>query len=232
MLQIKSQKELLIVVVSFICMSALAIPMVQANRLKEELREEKESLEEINSKLKHNLSNKSVKIDELNDNIESLNDSLNEQAEKIEQLKKDKQELDKTNEELRSDIEQKEEKIEGLTHLSLEKKKSEEKSKTLNTDKVMTMNVSAYTAGCDGCSGITYEGTNVKDTIYHPSGYRVVAVDPKVIPLGTLLEIKGEIYIADDIGGSIKGNKLDLLVKTKADAKLFGRQDIEVKILK
>ena len=71
-------------------------------------------------------------------------------------------------------------------------------------------------------------------------GYGIVAVDPKVIPLGTKLYIessdggKSWVYgycIAGDTGGAIKGNKVDLCFNTKAECIKFGRKTATVYIL-
>lgn len=60
-----------------------------------------------------------------------------------------------------------------------------------------------YTAASSGGSGITKTGTGVYKGI--------IAVDPKVIPLGTHLYVPGYGFgIAADTGGGIKGNKIDL----------------------
>ena len=48
--------------------------------------------------------------------------------------------------------------------------------------------------------------------------YRTIAVDPKVIPLGSKVEINGKIYIAEDTGGAIKGNRIDLCVGSHSEA--------------
>ena len=65
-----------------------------------------------------------------------------------------------------------------------------------------------------------------------------VAVDPKVIPLGTALYIvtdDGEyIYgycIAEDTGGAVKGNIVDLFFNTLAECYAFGRRNCTVYVL-
>lgn len=55
---------------------------------------------------------------------------------------------------------------------------------------------------------------------------RIVAVDPKLIPYGSWVWIEGHGWFrAEDCGGAIKGFRLDLLVATADDARLFGKQD-------
>lgn len=68
--------------------------------------------------------------------------------------------------------------------------------------------------------------------------YGVIAVDPRVIPLGTRLYIEAVdgswVYgnaIAGDTGGAIKGNKIDLFFDTKAECMQFGRRTARVYIL-
>ncbi|HHV19278.1 MAG TPA: DUF348 domain-containing protein [Thermoanaerobacterales bacterium] len=61
----------------------------------------------------------------------------------------------------------------------------------------------------------------------------VVAVDPKVIPLGTKLYIDGYGFArAEDTGGAIKGDKIDLFLNTAEETKRFGRRWVTVYILK
>lgn len=45
-----------------------------------------------------------------------------------------------------------------------------------------------------------------------PEVGRTIAVDPAVIPLGSEIEIDGKSYIAEDTGGAIKGNRIDIFV--------------------
>lgn len=111
------------------------------------------------------------------------------------------------------------------------KPKPKPKAKEVTATNTMTVNASAYTAKCEGCSGITAKGTNVRNTIYHSSGHRIIATDPNVIPMGTIVRINGETYIADDVGGLIKGYKIDILVSTKQEAYAFGRQSLQIEIV-
>lgn len=61
-------------------------------------------------------------------------------------------------------------------------------------------------------SGTTKSGTNTKPHV-------TVAVDPNVIPLGSKLYIEGLGYrVAEDTGGVIKGNKIDVYVTTYDEA--------------
>ncbi len=61
----------------------------------------------------------------------------------------------------------------------------------------------SYDGNCPGCRGLTYSGTPVR--------HGTLAVDPEVIPLGTNIYVPGYgVGKAEDIGGGIKGNKLDL----------------------
>ncbi|HEY8322691.1 MAG TPA: 3D domain-containing protein [Candidatus Baltobacteraceae bacterium] len=85
----------------------------------------------------------------------------------------------------------------------------------------LTMVATAYTANCYGCSGITASG--------RPAGHGIVAVDPRVIRLGTRLYIPGYGYaVAGDTGGAIRGNRIDLGFNSLTDALRFGRRAVTV----
>lgn len=58
-----------------------------------------------------------------------------------------------------------------------------------------------------------------------PSVGRTVAVDPKIIPLGSIVYIDGiGVRVAEDTGGRVKGKHIDVYLGTKAEAKQFGVQ--------
>jgi 3D (Asp-Asp-Asp) domain-containing protein len=84
------------------------------------------------------------------------------------------------------------------------------------------MIATAYSADCgSGCDGMTAIGRR--------AGFGIVAVDPRVIPIGTHLYIPGYGFaIAGDTGGDIVGNRIDLGFDTLEDAMRFGRQDVKV----
>lgn len=91
-----------------------------------------------------------------------------------------------------------------------------------------TMQATAYTAECTGCSGVTATGINLSAN----PNQKVVAVDPSVIPLGSRVWVSGYgEAIAGDTGGAIKGNRIDLHVPNKQAASSFGRQTVTVKVL-
>jgi 3D (Asp-Asp-Asp) domain-containing protein len=95
--------------------------------------------------------------------------------------------------------------------------------------KTFKVQASAFTAQCSGCLGKTAYGIDLKKN----PDVKLIAVDPKVIPLGTKVWVEGYgIAIAGDTGGSIKGNKIDIFMKTKKQAYNWGRKNVVIKILK
>jgi len=80
-------------------------------------------------------------------------------------------------------------------------------------------------------------GYDVRHTIYAEDGRRIIAVDPSIIALGSTVEVRladDRTFegVALDIGGAIKGERIDILVETKKSAFQFGRQVGELRILK
>ncbi|WMJ79836.1 ubiquitin-like domain-containing protein [Clostridium sp. MB40-C1] len=77
--------------------------------------------------------------------------------------------------------------------------------------------------------GVTASGTRTKRT---SGGYSTVAVDPSIIPLGTKLYIEGYGYaIAEDTGGAIKGNRIDLYFNSDSEVHNFGVRYLNVYIV-
>ncbi|HEY0392940.1 MAG TPA: 3D domain-containing protein [Candidatus Elarobacter sp.] len=89
----------------------------------------------------------------------------------------------------------------------------------------LSMVATAYTASCGGCSGMTASG--------RPAGHGVVAVDPRVIPLGTRMYIPGYGHaVAGDTGGAIRGHRIDLGFNSNAQAYRFGRRSVTVYLIR
>ncbi|TAA72598.1 3D domain-containing protein [Planococcus salinarum] len=94
--------------------------------------------------------------------------------------------------------------------------------------KEMTVSATAYTAFCVGCSGTTYTGIDLRAN----PNQKVIAVDPTVIPLGSKVWVEGYgVAIAGDIGGAIKGNKIDVFIPSQEAALQWGRKNVTIKIL-
>lgn len=63
-----------------------------------------------------------------------------------------------------------------------------------------------------------YAGDTATSTGAKPTVGRTIAVDPRVIPYGSRVVINGHTYIAEDCGGAIKGNKIDIFVGSESEA--------------
>lgn len=102
----------------------------------------------------------------------------------------------------------------------------------INFLRAIQMVATAYDATYESCGknpdhpeyGITYTGLRVRSGI--------AAVDPKVIPLGTWLYVEGYgEALAADIGGAIKGNRIDLYFESPKEVARYGRRNVKVYIL-
>lgn len=74
---------------------------------------------------------------------------------------------------------------------------------------------------CGKTDGITFTGTKATEG-------RTIAVDPAVIPLGSEVNINGQAYIAEDTGGAIKGNRIDVFVNSHEEALELGVKYVPV----
>ncbi|WHY95371.1 3D domain-containing protein [Peribacillus simplex] len=94
--------------------------------------------------------------------------------------------------------------------------------------KEITVRATAYTADCQGCSGTTATGVNLKA---NPDA-KVISVDPSVIPLGSKVYVEGYGYAtAADTGSAIKGNRVDIFIPSEKDAVNWGVKNVKVQIL-
>lgn len=111
------------------------------------------------------------------------------------------------------------------------------------------MSTAGTGAGADDATGTTIRSTaprsgrqlTVRATAYALPGttatgvgvrYGIIAVDPRVIPLGTRLYVPGYGEgIAADTGGAIKGNRIDVWLPSEAQAEQWGVKTITITIL-
>lgn len=92
------------------------------------------------------------------------------------------------------------------------------------------MTVTAYGyCSCVKCCGksnaITATGTKAREG-------RTIAVDTNLIKLGSEVIINGHTYVAEDTGGGIKGNKIDIFFGSHAAALNFGVRKVVIEVVK
>jgi 3D (Asp-Asp-Asp) domain-containing protein len=110
--------------------------------------------------------------------------------------------------------------------------------KSFNYSKTINVKASAYSSAASengGYGAVDYYGNPLK--------LGTIAVDPKVIPLGTKVLVTGHdhaglpknsfVATATDIGGAIKGNRIDIFIPgSKSFVNQFGYQDVKLFVLK
>lgn len=81
----------------------------------------------------------------------------------------------------------------------------------------------AYAPGDPGVGGVTRSGI--------PVDHGVVAVDPDVIPIGSLVHVPGYGYaVAADTGGAIRGRRVDVYFADRSEAVRWGTRRLTVRI--
>jgi 3D (Asp-Asp-Asp) domain-containing protein len=103
---------------------------------------------------------------------------------------------------------------------------SDKKTKRAISGKEMYVTATAYSPEESG--SITASGYNIRKN----PNMKLIAVDPRVIPLGKKVWVEGYgIAIAGDTGGAIKGHKIDILVPTRSKALQWGRRTVKIVVL-
>ena len=86
--------------------------------------------------------------------------------------------------------------------------------------------ITMYAVGCD----VKHDSLTKMGTV--PTYSFTVAADPEVLPMNSIIRIKGlGDYIVHDIGGKVKGNVIDIYMNDCGVARLWGRRHRTVKIL-
>lgn len=95
--------------------------------------------------------------------------------------------------------------------------------------RILTMKASAY----DPSPATIGRGATGRTAMGLRATYGHVAVDPRVIPLGTMVFVEGYGFaIASDKGSAIKGNRIDLCFDSRATALSYGRKTVKVHVLR
>lgn len=110
------------------------------------------------------------------------------------------------------------ERVDRSTEYHIQKEKVEIEPVKFETAYLGEYKITHY-CPCEECcgktDGITFTGTKATEG-------RTIAVDPEVIPLGSEVNIGGQVYIAEDTGGAIKGNRIDVFVNSHEEALELG----------
>ena len=154
-----------------------------------------------------NFENKYTNLNTIN---ESSDITIKEQATTIKTLEAQNKELNNKISELEKENEQLKEK---------NTKKTTTKSSYVNSKSLGKFKITAY-CNCTKCCGKWAGGPTASGTM--PKAGRTIAVDPKVIPLGTKVIIGGKTYVAEDTGGAIKGKRIDMYFASHTDALAWG----------
>lgn len=106
-------------------------------------------------------------------------------------------------------------------------------SKSSDTCKVSVQRYKTYKVKCTAyCACAKCNGPYAGQTALgvKPKPGRTIAVDPKLIKLGSKVVIDGKTYRAEDTGGAIKGKRIDILMASHSTALDFGVQYKTIKV--
>lgn len=196
---------------------------------------------DTNQELKKVVTNKIELIDKQSTKIANLENVI---VEKDEKLDAEKQVIEKQKRQLQEKEDKIAEKEKEVSNLKNELKKekakvnfnSSEKGSDVG-DRRLSVKMTAYIAMCtEGCTGTTATGIDIRNiTTYQ--GMKIVATDPNVIPLWSILLVEldnGESFkaISLDTGGAINGNVVDYLMSSTSEALKFGKQYPTVTVLR
>lgn len=170
------------------------------------------TLDNVRNNLNSTLDELSIVEHELSGTQEKLQEEIYRAAKLEESLNNANEELKVINDELKkTNLE-----LESANTLVNDLKDSEYKLVYLGNFKLTQYCCEEYEHICGTGNGITATGTKV-------TAGRTIAVDPKVIPYGTKVYIEGFGWrTAEDCGGSVKGNHIDIAAPTHKEALSIG----------
>jgi 3D (Asp-Asp-Asp) domain-containing protein len=208
------RKRITIIVIALslaVTSSGWAMTNRNNNLLIETIKEQKVDFDKQSTKIA-NLENVIVKKD---DDLNAKNMVIEKQKLQINEQKKQLEKLKKQNEKL---------------------KQSRKNDSMANGRNIGSFEMTSYIAMCsEGCTGTTTTGINVKNrTMYQ--GHRIIATDPSVIPLWSIVKITTDndsfTAISLDTGGGINGKEIDFLVSSEREAINIGRKIVSVELVR
>ena len=199
---ITNKKSWLLLIIPIIFVS-LVISIICINNTNQDLKAKADGLANVNNQvLKENL--------ELTQKNEELNKSLEDVTKELENTKAKLKKASTTN----------------TKSTSASKVNTVVYTKATPTSEYtkMTVVATAY-CPCYSCSGGHGKATSTGVTA---TAGRTIAVDPRVIPYGSEIIINNQKYRAEDCGGGIKGNKIDIFFNSHAETSAWGRRTIDI----
>lgn len=167
-----------------------------------------------------------------NNSLKGKNETLKN---KNETLKEKNQRLEK---ELAEANFKKKQKGSDVVGKNLNNKNKNSKARTISTsgESIGSFKMTSYVAMCsEGCTGVTATGIDIRGITSY-QGHHIIATDPNVIPLWSIVKITTNsgsfTAISLDTGGKIDGRKIDYLVSSESQARQNGVQDISIEIMR
>lgn len=206
-----------------------------------EIEKSEVELEKSNNKveeLEYEQELKDSKIAELEDSLKDNEKDIEELDSKLDETLEENETLKEENDKLKSENEKLKEKSNSKQSESVGKSENfNESAKGVDGEgRKLNVEMTAYVAMCkEGCTGVTATGVDIRNTLTY-QGHRIIATDPSVIPLHSIVEVNvnGNTFtaISLDIGGAINGNIVDFLVGSESEARKFGRQQATITVLR
>ncbi|PEF30368.1 hypothetical protein CON39_11900 [Bacillus thuringiensis] len=184
-------------------------------------------------------------------NVESESQRLSKEQEElrstITNLESEKSNLVNENGNLKGEVEKlKKMKADAKAKAERERAKQEQKEQPKpQSQEQKPQSSSVASAGYENWQKMTVEATGYSNVADETGGgsitaigsgvrWGIVAVDPRVIPLGSKVYIPafGQTFIAEDTGGAIKGNIIDIFFDHGDKARSWGRRSIEIYVQK
>ena len=188
----------------------------------DELDKKFQESEKVKSEQENTINEQSKKIEEQHSTVEGYQQKVQE-LEKELSFKKQKKGSD-----VKKEAKVEKQEVQQAPAVAKQEKKS--------SGRTITVEATAYTNhpsenGTYGGKVVTRTGLDISNSITH-NGMGIIAVDPSVIPLNSIVQIEGlGTYIALDTGSAIQGNRIDILMDNSTQTNNWGRRNVNVTII-